>query len=230
MRDFIFHASYLESIRELPAKDRLKAYEAICVYGTAGIELEGLKGGPKIILNMAKPIIDSEQQRRETNIKNGQAGGRPKKQTKTVADVTNKPNENQNETNGFLNQKPNQNLNKDKDKDKDKDNNTDKDNNMSGFLNLKPPTIEMIKNCINTNMLSVDADSFFNYYTKRNWLVNGNAFNWQDKLREWHNRNSNGKRVLPVYHQSQDECSEEERAALVEKLQTTFEETNHDSY
>lgn len=230
MRDFIFHASYLESIRELPAKDRLKAYEAICVYGTAGIELEGLKGGPKIILNMAKPIIDSEQQRRETNIKNGQAGGRPKKQTKTVADVTNKPNENQNETNGFLNQKPNQNLNKDKDKDKDKDNNTDKDNNMSGFLNLKPPTVEMLQNYIKTNMLSVDANSFFNYYNQRKWLVNGNVFNWQDKLREWHSRNSKSNRVLPEYHQSQDECSEEERAALVEKLQTTFEETNHDSY
>ena len=90
MQDFIFHASYFKAISELPAKDRLKAYEAICNYGVNGIEIEGLKGSVKAILNIVKPIISSEQKRREILAQNGAKGGRPKK------------------TNRFLNEKPNE--------------------------------------------------------------------------------------------------------------------------
>lgn len=120
MKDFVFHASYLEAINELSAKDRLKAYEAICNFGVKGQEIEGLKGAAKIILNMAKPIIISEQNRRETLIRNGSKGGRPKKPKQNQM-------ENQNKTNWFLNEKPKQNLNKDKDKDMDIDKDIDKD-------------------------------------------------------------------------------------------------------
>ena len=92
MRDsMIFYRSFADAIRNLPEEEQLKSLWAVINYALDGAEPEG--GIEKSIWIMAKPQIDSNNQRYE----NGRKGGRPSKkasQSKTKA----KPNNNQTET------------------------------------------------------------------------------------------------------------------------------------
>lgn len=74
---FVFYKSFFEAIKELKEKDRLKVYDAICEYALNGNESE-LKGIPKAIVEMAKPVIDSSNNKYKACIENGKKGGAPK--------------------------------------------------------------------------------------------------------------------------------------------------------
>lgn len=71
----IFYESFYEACKDLPDKDRLATYDAIIAYGCAGVIPEDLKGTPKAVFTIAKPLLDANAQRKE----NGAKGGRPRK-------------------------------------------------------------------------------------------------------------------------------------------------------
>lgn len=74
MRDsFIFYGSFLEAIKDLPDEERLKCYDAICIYALEG-ELPDVSGVSKAVFSLAKPNIDSSIKNRE----NGRKGGKNK--------------------------------------------------------------------------------------------------------------------------------------------------------
>ena len=71
----IFYDSYYYAIKDLPDKQRLQCYDAIIAYAVTGKEPENLDDKPQMFYTMAKPLEDSNKERR----KNGALGGRPKK-------------------------------------------------------------------------------------------------------------------------------------------------------
>ena len=90
MRDsFVFYRSFAEACRELNPEDFKAAVLAMCDYAMDDKDPD-TDGVAKAILIMAKPVIDSNNQK----YKNGTKGGRPKNQTETKP----KPNNNQTET------------------------------------------------------------------------------------------------------------------------------------
>lgn len=112
MRDgFVFYASWLEAIKNLPREMQGEVLTAIIEYGLYGETTEAPKPITSAMLAMVKPQIDVNNKRYE----NGKKGGRPPKpETKP------KPNQNQTETKP----KPSETKSEPKDKDKDKDKET----------------------------------------------------------------------------------------------------------
>ena len=101
---FVFYASWLEAIKNLPREIQGEVLTAIIEYGLYGETTETPKPITSAMLAMVKPQIDANNKRYE----NGTKGGRPPK-----SETKPKPNDNQTET------KPEP---KEKEKDKDKDN------------------------------------------------------------------------------------------------------------
>lgn len=100
---FVFYRSFADALRNLSAKDRLAAYDALVNYGLEG-ETDA-SGVAAAIVAAFKPIIDANNRRYE----NGKTGGRPKKEKpKDNQDITDgEPNDNQEETKS----EPNDNVN-----------------------------------------------------------------------------------------------------------------------
>lgn len=71
----IFYESFYEACKDLSPADRFATYDAIIAYGCAGVLPEKLKGTPKAIFTMAKPLLDANIERKA----NGAKGGRPRK-------------------------------------------------------------------------------------------------------------------------------------------------------
>ena len=70
---FIFYAEFDEALKELPDKQRLKIYDAICDYALREIE-PNLLGVEKVVFSLIKPKLSANLQRS----KNGSKGGAPK--------------------------------------------------------------------------------------------------------------------------------------------------------
>ena len=97
----VMYRSFVEAVRDLPAEQFKDAMLAILDYGLDGTEKEDITGVSKIVLTMAKPMIDKNNQRYH----NGRKGGRPKTKQDTV-EKTEKPMVSNSETYGYDNEKP----------------------------------------------------------------------------------------------------------------------------
>ena len=94
MKDgFVFYKSYYEAINELNDDDQLKAYRGIATYALTGEDIE-IEGYAKVVVNMAKPLIDASIKRYENGKKGakfGKLGGRPKKNPTPEENTQEKP-------------------------------------------------------------------------------------------------------------------------------------------
>lgn len=82
----VFYEQWYQIIRELPPKERDKAFKYIFEYAFYGIEPKRDKTTSMsyVVFGMAKPNIDSAQKRYDAATENGQKGGRPTKVTPEV--------------------------------------------------------------------------------------------------------------------------------------------------
>jgi len=83
----VFYEQWYKIIRELPLKERDKAFKYIFEYAFYGIEPEKERDKTSmsyVVFGMAKPNVDSAQKRYDEAKENGQKGGRPKKVTEEV--------------------------------------------------------------------------------------------------------------------------------------------------
>ena len=86
----VFYEQWYQIIKDLPPKEKEKAFKYIFEYAFYGITPERDKTKDKttsmsyVVFGMAKPNIDSAQKRYDAATENGQKGGRPKKVTEEV--------------------------------------------------------------------------------------------------------------------------------------------------
>lgn len=71
---FVFYRSFLDAINEMNDSERLEAFEAICNYAIYGKDTAVESPIARVLMYSAKPLIDSNREKRE----NGKKGGRPK--------------------------------------------------------------------------------------------------------------------------------------------------------
>lgn len=106
---FIFYLSYQEALDNLPEKQQLKLYKAICYYALYD-KLIRLTKQEKGILNLIIPTLNSSIKRYMANVENGKKGGAPKGNTnakKQPKTTQNNPETTQNQAN----KQPKNNLN-----------------------------------------------------------------------------------------------------------------------
>lgn len=109
----IFYRSFYEALKEVDNDTKAKVYDAIFEYSLNFNDVE-LTGLSKAMFTLIKPQLDANNQR----FKNGNKGGRPKKdKPNDNQEITKtKPNDNQNETKPKANKNVNDNVNKNKER------------------------------------------------------------------------------------------------------------------
>lgn len=123
----VFYRSFYEAINELDDDQaKLAIYEALFAYALDGVEPEGLKGTPKAILRLIRPVIDKNNQ----NFMNAQKKKTEEEPKEGQTATDSRPNEER----PTSEHRPNaertgseSNLNKDVDVDKDKEKDADKE-------------------------------------------------------------------------------------------------------
>ena len=174
---FVFYASWLEAIKNLPREMQGEVLVAIVEYGITGEMPADLKPIAKALMSMVKPQIDANRVKYE----NGKKGGRKPNENQT--ETKTKPNENQNETKEEPNlTKPEPNVNV-----YVNDNVIKEKENKKKNVRFSPPTLEDIKQYIAENGLCVNAEKFFYHYEGQNWMVGRTKMkNWEAKVQSWH--------------------------------------------
>lgn len=179
---FVFYASWLEAIKNLPREMQGEVLVAIVEYGITGEMPADLKPIAKALMAMVKPQIDANRVKYE----NGKKGGRKPNENQT--ETKTKPNENQNETKeepNLTKPEPNDNVNV-----YVNDNVIKEKDNKKKNVRFSPPTIEEVKQFIAEKGYSVNAESFFSYYESNGWMVGRNKMKkWQAAVAKWHNTN-----------------------------------------
>ena len=165
---FLFYESYYRAAEQMNSRDRASFVLAMCAYIFDGVEPE-LKGAAGIAWTLTKPVVDSNQKRREA----GKKGGRPgKNKTNGFAET---------ETIGFENQEPNPIYDKGQGT-RDKGHGM-KDNNSA--LSPAEPTAsvsllsEIESFCLAHGGTPADAAVFYAQYDKAGWKAGGQPIeNW----------------------------------------------------
>ena len=165
---FLFYESYYRAAEQMNSRDRASFVLAMCAYIFDGVEPD-LKGAAGIAWTLTKPVVDSNQKRREA----GKKGGRPGK-NKTIGLA-------ETETNGFENQEPNSIYDKGQGT-RDKGHGM-KDNNSA--LSPAEPTAsvsllsEIESFCLAHGGTPADAAVFYAQYDKAGWKAGGQPIeNW----------------------------------------------------
>lgn len=107
----IFYKSFYEAIKNIPAEEQLKLYNAIFEYSFTDKTPNLEEGIAKALFILMKPNIDSANNKYKASVENGKKGGRPKKENQDK--TKSKPNNNLDKTQ----EKAKQNLNVDEDVD-----------------------------------------------------------------------------------------------------------------
>lgn len=95
----VFHLSWFEAIETLPKAVQGEAYRAIMMYALRGVEIEEQGQMTRLIMAIAKPVIDTNNKRYENGCKGGEygkLGGRPKTPNKPQNNPKETPNKPQN--------------------------------------------------------------------------------------------------------------------------------------
>lgn len=189
---FVFYRSFYDSIRGLGDAEFAECMRFLCEYALNDRELEGGTLA-EVVLKMAKPQIDANNQRRS----NGAKGGRPK-----TSGFESKNQESKKETSGFesgnhrlRDAKPNVNANANVNVNVNDNGNgnenvnvnvSDKQDKPARPRTFKPPSLEEVQEYCKSRQSSVNAERFMDYYTANGWKVGKNSMkDWKAAVRNW---------------------------------------------
>lgn len=175
----VVYRSFISALRKIkdPA-ERCRAYDAMFDYGMDHIETP-LEDGAGIALELIKPLLDSQYQRKMINRENGKKGGRPSVISSEEPDVKteknrNKPNKTEAKANESLMSNVNGNGNV----------------NVNSNKRFVKPTIQEISDYCLEKQIGVDPERFYNYYESNGWMVGRvHMKDWRACLQNW-KRNS----------------------------------------
>ncbi len=173
--NFIFYRSFQDGINELREGDQLIIYRAIATYALNREEPE-LEGTAKLVWLLIKPQLDANWRKYDKGCK----GGAPKGNSNAVRTGGKQPK--------TTKKQPNE---KDNDNDNVKDNVNDNVTLEGGFV---PPLLSDIESYISLSCLSVDAESFHDYYTSNGWMMGSNPMaDWRAALRRLNRKTEQDK-------------------------------------
>lgn len=175
MRDsFMFFRSFFDAIECIEDdRERAAAYKALIVYALDG-KAEEQSGACRVVMMMAKPILDSGRKRYE----NGLKGGRPKNQTETKP----KPNENQTETKP----KPNKNKNKNENENENQNVTVEEERGAGETPGGHTPTAAQVTEYAKSIGYQLDGQTFVDKYEATGWTLGGSPIrDWKAMVRRW---------------------------------------------
>ena len=174
MRDsFVFFRSFFDAIECLEDdREKAEAYRAVIKYALDG-DQEEQSGACRVIMMMARPILDFSRKQYENGVK----GGRPKKPKQNPTETQPKPKHNppitQTKPNQNLNQNENQNLNVNAKEGRGED-------------RAPAPTAAQVTEYAQGIGYQLDGQTFVDKYSATGWMLNGAPIrDWKALVRRW---------------------------------------------
>lgn len=202
MRDsFIFYRSFQEAIESCPTEDQLAIYRAISDYALNRTE-PTLTGIAKVCWVLIKPQLDANWRRFENGCKGGEfgkKGGAPKGNVNALKQNNPKTTPIQPQNNPIAVEKTTPNVNDNVFNVNANDNINDNAKELETKVSTKretkrftKPSLQEIKDFIQENSLSVDPDTFYDYYQANGWMAGKNHMkDWKATIRNWNRKEWN---------------------------------------
>ena len=187
---FVFYRSFYDSIKGLGDAEFAECMRFLCEYGLNGAEQTGGTLA-EVVLKMAKPQIDANNQRRS----NGAKGGRPK-----TSGFENKNQESKKETSGFESgnhrlQDAKPNVNGNGNVNVNGNGNVNEKGNGEGNENASqdgqphpfhPPSVEEVRAYCESKGYRISPERFMDYYTANGWRLGKSEMkDWKAVVRNW---------------------------------------------
>lgn len=242
---YVFYRSFEESFEDIDDMTELKVRRAISRYALYGEEPE-LKGIASAMFKLISPVIDASQKRR----KNGNLGGRPKKEDETNGYKNEKPMVSEIKTNGFNNAKPDKEVEVEADvetemeEDEEVENESSSASSSSSFLVLSSVTSDVYKKPTAKQVIKVLSDSgfsdyiaetagnkFWTYFNNKNWsFLKYNS--WTNKLSEWvpDERILNDEREKIIERRAKEKEEEEKERLRWEEFDAKYYDNHPDPF
>lgn len=187
---FIFYRSFYDSIKGLGDAEFAECMRFLCEYGLNGAEQTGGTLA-EVVLKMAKPQIDANNQRRANGAKGGRPKASPSAQEQAVSDR--KTDGSETENHRLRDAKPNVNANANANVNVNDNGNenvnvnvSDKQDKPARPRTFKPPSLEEVQEYCKSRQSSVNAERFMDYYTANGWKVGKNSMkDWKAAVRNW---------------------------------------------
>ena len=187
---FVFYRSFYDSIRGLGDAEFAECMRFLCEYGLNGAEQTGGTLA-EVVLKMAKPQIDANNQRRANGAKGGRPKASPSAQEQAVSDR--KTDGSETENHRLRDAKPNVNANANANVNVNDNGNenvnvnvSDKQDKPARPRTFKPPSLEEVQEYCKSRQSSVNAERFMDYYTANGWKVGKNSMkDWKAAVRNW---------------------------------------------
>lgn len=169
LESFVFYRSFRDAIAEMSDENKLATLLAICDYALYGREPKLKDAMSRAVFTVARPSIDANRDRRN----NGKKGGRPKK-----------------ETNGL--DEKNHRFSKTESTETESVSETEAETNAAKppcVPRFSPPSLSEIEKYCRARGNTVDAQSFFDFYSAKNWMIGRNKMrDWKAAIRTWERR------------------------------------------
>ena len=185
---FIFYRSFYDSIKGLGDAEFAECMRFLCEYGLNGAEQTGGTLA-EVVLKMAKPQIDANNQRRANGAKGGRPKASPSEGEQAVSDR--KTDGSETENHRLRDAKPNVNANanvnvNDNGNENVNVNVSDKQDKPARPRTFNPPSLEEVQEYCKSRQSSVNAERFMDYYTANGWKVGKNSMkDWKAAVRNW---------------------------------------------
>ena len=197
---FIFYRSFYDSIKGLGDAEFAECMRFLCEYGLNGAEQTGGTLA-EVVLKMAKPQIDANNQRRANGAKGGRPKASPSEGEQAVSDRKTdgsetenhrlrdaKPNVNGNGNvnengNGNVNENGNGNGNENEKGNGEGNENASQDGQPHPF---HPPSVEEVRAYCESKGYRISPERFMDYYTANGWRLGKSEMkDWKAVVRNW---------------------------------------------
>ena len=195
---YVMYASFIESMRDLPAEDFQKIILIMSDYALYDIEPKEQSGIVKAIFTLIKPQLDANAKRREDSKKGGAPKGNQNAKKQPMVDSENnldekkQPNVNDNVNDNVnvcvtSNEVPPHTPEKIIDFPDASEKPPEKEPRAKPF---KPPSVEEVAEYCKERKNTVDPSRFVDFYASKGWLVGKTKMkDWRASVRNWERSN-----------------------------------------
>lgn len=225
-QQFTFYRSFYEALKNLPSRDRLAVYDAVCAYALDGTE-PAVTGVAATVFTLIRPVLDTGRKRARTGKQGGKSEKANAKQNESKSEANGEMDESQPES-GTKQTAREKEEEKEVEIEKEIENECSKRNQKekkSAGTRFIPPTVEEVSAYVRERGSGVDPQWFVDFYTARGWVYNGGQKmrDWRAAVRTWEQRD---RQAAPrdLKHTAPDA----EELARMQRLRDKLRGNSHD--
>lgn len=182
---FCCYHSYLEVMEQLNDTERGRLFTACLMYSKTG-EVPELRGNERFVFPAFRSQIDRDNANYEETCKKRSASAN----ARWNANDANASKSIPNDANNAKEKEKEKEKTKEKEKEKIKEKAASGEATSSRFV---PPTVEVVQAYCLERKNGIDAQSFVDFYSSKNWMVGKNKMSdWKAAMRTWERRKQEG--------------------------------------